>query len=645
MERNGDAMLRAALERTLGERYEILELHGQGGMGLVYRARARALEKLVAIKVVTSGSALTAGARERFRREARLAASLSHPSIVSVFDFGETSEFAFYVMAFVHGESLAQRLRHEGPLSPEATRRILMDLAGALDHAHRRGIVHRDIKPENVLIDAETGRALLTDFGIAKLLSDASNLTRTGTVVGTPEYMSPEHAAGGRDIDGRSDLYALGALGYAMLAGRPPHQGNGMAEVMTKHLVVDPVPLRALAPEAPQDLVAGITRCLEKEPDRRWPDARALQAALAREPGEDEPVGEELRAITGFGAFMALVLVAVAAFALEGNDLVGTWAPVLAGLIVSAAFLAYARQIAANGYAMGAVLRVSMWPPKWWGLWWPHALRRPGDAWECLPTSARITRVLLTIMFVSLLMWLPGRSSLPEGAQQPVLWSVVGFSGLVLLIVDLALRHWRRVGFALPDASRLLFGPTVGAAFWSQEHVSAVLITRPDLGPACATPPPNTARAILHAIEDMANRLSGRARESGSEAADAARILSEEVDRLDVEIEKLERDAEPEELAHVERRLAQLHETESDARGHLEQYAKSLRRQADLLELRRSDREEALGLLRAMWTGLERLRVEPGRNAAPEREILERLHALSAAARGSHRPAGANPNR
>jgi predicted Ser/Thr protein kinase len=642
MDRDRSESVRAALEDAVGARYEVLHLHGQGGMGMVFCARARALGKLVAIKVLVPSAALTAVARDRFRREARLAASLSHPSIVPVFEFDDTQEFPYIIMDFVRGESLGRRLRHEGRLLPDATRRILRELADALDHAHRRGIIHRDLKPENVLIAADSGRPLLADFGIAKALNDASHLTLSGVAIGTPEYMSPEQAAGERDVDHRSDLYSLGAIGYTMLAGRPPHQGDGVASVIGRILTEEPVPLRELVPGAPQDLVAAISRCLEKSPARRWPDAHALHHALAREASEDEPIAEELRAITGFGAFVGIVLLAAVAWALHGwGDRVVTAIALLGGVLVGVGFLNHARGIAAHGSSLRDVLRVSMWPPKWWGLWWPRRLRRPGDVWECLPTTARLTRALLTLMFATILAWLVVRSSLPEFVREPLRWSVVGLSMLALVVVGTGLLRWHRIGFALQDASRLLFGPTVGTTFWGQPQVSAVLITRPEADAACTTPAPENVRTMLHAIEDAAGRLSGKAREMGTDAADAARLLVEDVERLDVDIENLARDVDPEGLAQLERRLAQLHETQRDARQHLEEYAKIMRGQADLLDVKRLDREDARATLRAIWTALERLREQSVGATPPETELIERLRALAAAARGRPRPGAA----
>ena len=642
MHRDRSEFARAALENALSARYEILNLHGQGGMGMVFCARARALEKLVAIKVLIPSAALTAVARDRFRREARLAASLSHPSIVPVFEYDETGEFPYIVMEFVRGESLGGRLRHEGRLRPDASRRILIDLADALDHAHRRGIIHRDLKPENILIAAESGRPLLADFGIAKAMDDGSHLTLSGTMIGTPEFMSPEQAAGERGIDHRSDLYSLGAIGYTMLAGRPPHQGTSAASVMGKILTEEPRPLRELVPDAPQDLLAAISRCLEKAPERRWPDARTLHGALAGEASPDEPVTEELRGVTGFGAFMMLVLLAATAWAVNGvasADYVLAALTSLAGLLVAIGFLIYARGIADHGYALRDVLRVSMWPPKWWGLWWPRGLRRPGDVWECLPMSARLTRVLLTLMFATLLAWLVMRSALPGFTREALRWSLVGLSLFAVLAVLTSLLRWRRLGFAVQDASRLLFGPTIGVTFWSQPHVNAVLVRHPNAAPACATPP-ESGRSMLQAIEDASARLNGRAREGGSDAARAARLLLDDVERLDSEIENLARDADPEELARLERRMAQLNETQHDARHHLEGYARIMRGQGDVLEVKRLEREDANASLRAIWTVLERLGEPSCRGTPTETDLLERLRALTAAARGRPRPRG-----
>jgi predicted Ser/Thr protein kinase len=630
MDRDRSDLVRAALQEAVDGRYDIVDLHGRGGMGMVYCAHERELARLVAIKVLTPEHALTPQARERFRREARLAASLSHPSIVTVFGFGESRDFAYIVMEFIRGESLGRRLRHEGRLAPNVARHILLDLAGALDHAHGKQIIHRDLKPENVLIAADSGRVLLTDFGIAKALTDGSQLTPSRSALGTPEYMSPEQAAGERSIDGRSDLYSLGALGYTMLAGRPPHQGDSVADLMARIVTEEPVPLRILAPDAPQDLASAIMRCLEKSPERRWPDAHALWRALSREADEDDPGGAELRGITGFGAFVLLVIVSALSFAVSGfmsRDPSGAWFAIGAGSIVSVGFVIYARGIASGGYSLGDVLRVSMWPPKWWGLWWPRSLRRSRDVWDTLPTSARLVRVLLSIMFALTLVWfVMGRKPL---WMMPI---IRGLWGAVLLMVVIAFARWRHFGFSAHHASHLLFGPTVAPTFWSLPQVTGVLVTPSSAGASRATPIPKTVRGILHEIEEAAGDLTGRARQHGSAAADAARALVDEIERLDGDIEKLAGSVDPDDLARAQQSIAKLDETQRKPRQALEEYIRLMQEQAELLEVKRLHREDANGTLRELWTLINQARAQSARGT-PDPELLDRLHALVTAIR------------
>jgi serine/threonine-protein kinase len=221
--------VRAALEAKLHAQYRIVRLLGRGGMGAVYLARDLALDREVAIKVLKADSSARE-VQEQLRREARTAARLSHPNVVPLHAFGELEGMPYFVMGYVRGESLAARLRRDGRLPEEDARRILADLADALQHAHRQGVVHRDVKPDNVLLDDDSGRALLTDFGVARALGGSETLTAAGKVVGTPSYMSPEQAAGRADIDGRSDIYSLGVMAYAMLSGRLPFEGKTLAE-------------------------------------------------------------------------------------------------------------------------------------------------------------------------------------------------------------------------------------------------------------------------------------------------------------------------------------------------------------------------------------------------------------------------------
>src|SRR5690348_3563862 len=262
-----------AVQRAVGERYEVLSLAGVGGMGAVFQARHRTLGHIVAVKVLPPEVAASEMRRERFRREARLGASLDHPNVVRVYDFDTRDGITFLIMTFVRGDSLDQRLRTSARPSTEQVLRIVREIGDALGYAHRRGIVHRDVKPANILLDEDSGRALLADFGIARVegAAEESSLTQPGAVIGTPGYMAPEQALS-EHVDGRADLHALAVVAFEALAGTaPPFQ-------------TPPAPLaRALRTgrsKLPSRLASALVTPLAGRPDDRPPTASAWLAQL-----------------------------------------------------------------------------------------------------------------------------------------------------------------------------------------------------------------------------------------------------------------------------------------------------------------------------------------------------------------------------
>jgi serine/threonine protein kinase len=279
--------------RAFGD-YELLEEIGHGGMGVVYRARQRSLDRVVAIKMMTLGPGSSPELVKRFRAEAVSAASLHHPNIVAIHEVGIHEDRQFFVMDYVKGQSLA-RLVGNQPLPVKRAAVYLQTIAEAVHYAHERGILHRDLKPSNVLIDAQD-QPYVVDFGLARQLEGDSELTVTGQVLGSPQYLPPEQAAGQRGrVSRRTDVYALGATLYHLLTGRPPFQAESLAQTLDLVLHAEPVAPRLLNPSVPRDLETICLKCLEKEPARRYPTAQTLAEELARflagEPIQARPIG------------------------------------------------------------------------------------------------------------------------------------------------------------------------------------------------------------------------------------------------------------------------------------------------------------------------------------------------------------------
>jgi tetratricopeptide (TPR) repeat protein/tRNA A-37 threonylcarbamoyl transferase component Bud32 len=271
-----------SLQIALGDRYVVEREFGRGAVATVYCARDQKHDRQVALKVLDPELSLSL-AGERFLREIKVIARLQHPHILPLFDSGETEGLFYYVMPLIAGNSLRTRLTKQRILSIEDALRIASEVASALDYAHREGVIHRDIKPENILL--QDGHAVVADFGITRAISTSAttSFTQTGIVVGTPAYMSPEQAVGDREIDGRSDVYALGCVLYEMLAGEPPFRGPTSQAVISRRFIEPPMPVRRVRDTVPESIERSLATALALEPADRFPSAEQFGRALRME--------------------------------------------------------------------------------------------------------------------------------------------------------------------------------------------------------------------------------------------------------------------------------------------------------------------------------------------------------------------------
>src|SRR6059036_845831 len=297
----------AQLSSALAGRYTIERELGAGGMATVYLARDVKHDRAVALKILRPELAAALGA-ERFLQEIRISAKLDHPHILTLIDSGESEGFVWYVLPYVRGESLREKLTREQQLSIEETVRIATQVASALDYAHGHGVIHRDIKPENILL--HEGEAVVADFGIALAVREAGGdrLTESGLSLGTPQYMSPEQATGDRQLDARSDIYSLGAVLYEMLAGEPPFSGATTQAVIAKLLTERPTGLRTVRDTVPEGIDAAVAKALSKVPADRFGGAAQFAAALAVSPAEPTAGGRRRRVVVAAGIVGALAI-------------------------------------------------------------------------------------------------------------------------------------------------------------------------------------------------------------------------------------------------------------------------------------------------------------------------------------------------
>jgi predicted Ser/Thr protein kinase len=630
--------VRRSLEKALAGHYSILRLLGRGGMGAVYLARDEALERLVALKVLLPDTSEDAARRARFRREARTAARLAHPNIVPLHGFGEVDGMLYLVMGYVQGEPLSAWMRSGTPVAVEKARRIGAEIADALDHAHSRGIVHRDVKPENILIDDESGRALLADFGIARLRGGDPAMTQAGGVVGTPAYMSPEQAAGRGELDGRSDLYSLGVVLYALLAGRAPFEGKDAGDLLAKHLTQEAVPLKRVRPEISEELAAAVMRCLAKDREARWPDARRLREAIAPTGLDEEQLPEPLDGLDGLVPKLLPVILVwllsawhlwVASQAGQQLNSVSVLLAVALGSVLLyqipwlSTTVALARR---RGFSWATIAGATLRQPGWWPLfWYPRRFRRPWDVWDRLPRPFRVFRGALTLgmvvlaLVMAMAMRLASQIERAQAAQQdlpplpaalPMLVAALVLCALMaLLALALGARHVLALGYDVYTrrivAGALLSGPTGRRATWKKFEVARALLAE-RVRRADPAGEPRSPRDYASAI--------GRA---GGPAGDAEALVVE-IEGLDAEIERLAADADPEEAASARRRLEALGlkaDAENDERAErrrlLEQQLELAARVDARLEVARERRQGRMLELVALWRAALAARGEP----------------------------------
>ena len=595
----------AALESALDQQYEILRPLGRGGMGTVYLARDRALERFVAIKVLRPDVAALHGGRERFRREARIVAQLSHPGILSLHTFGEVRGLWYFVTGYVRGMTLAERLRVEGRLDGEDARRIMAEVADALAYAHEHGVIHRDIKPANILLDEDTGRAVLADFGIAKLEGAADELTSKGIVVGTPSYMSPEQAAGNADVDARTDIYSLGVVGHSMLAGR------------------DMLPLDRLPATVRRELAQVVRRCLSADPELRWPTARSLGDALLRATDADDAVPQALRDLPSFGAYAVTWAIFWLTLAAQRR---GPWDGLLlllVAIVVPIGFGLHFANLHRRGVPKRELARVAFWPPEWWGMWWPAPLRRPHDIWSRLPWPAKAIRIVMSVFCIML------PALVLTHARDRIKLTVVGVAAAALAA---ALTWARRRSLDWGDAVRVLFGGTSPSIGWTEPPITHVLVPTND-----RVRPPDAASPADHrrAIAELSALLPGRLAALRADAPLLAHRLVVALDDCALEAASLARDASAAELDRLTAQLGAL-ETEAARPGEeREELIALVRRQLELVrgmriraEIVAQRRAKLLGLMRGLWAQLRAASAPPSEETKSAAETIARFHEL-----------------
>lgn len=595
--------MRDRVTAAVGDAYLVDAEIGRGGMAVVYRATDVRLKRAVAIKVLPPELAFREDVRRRFLREAQTAAQLSHPNIVPIYSVDERDGIVFFVMGLVEGDSLAQRIAR-GPLPVPEARRILAEVAGALAYAHAHGVVHRDVKPDNILIERETGRPMVTDFGIARAVEADSRLTVTGIAVGTPAYMSPEQALGERDVDGRSDIYSLGVVAYQALTGVLPFQAGNTPAMMMKHISETPRPVRSLRPDVPPALDGAIARALVKRPEDRWPTATVFRDAILREetprvPWQHTPVSAPPRIVPPGGAWPPPAdQTRVAPQPIAAPAPVRP-PPIAAPGVLVAPGRAEALQYAAQALAVRDMRRASR-----------------EDRWRSRPLDERITvfrrNLASTGIVIGMLAGINMLTSpefpwflfaaLAMGASVMKQWSGLWAEGVT----------WKRI-FKKPDPDAVRsVGAGAGAPALpgpSQAELDAAKLAPPDVlaGPYGATVRRVAAdRATILAIIDSLGKAD---RDLIPDVAPTVDGLAQRGASIAQMLHHLDRDLSPEAVGQLEQRIAAVKKEPNGSTEHERRLAMLERQHASLVQLT-TRRERLAGQLESVGIALENLKLD-----------------------------------
>jgi eukaryotic-like serine/threonine-protein kinase len=529
-----------ALEAALRGRYVLERELGRGGMGVVFLARDVALDRLVAIKLLPPALAATPQQRERFLQEARTAARLAHPHIVPIHAVEQHGDLVFFVMGYIAGMTLAERVRAQGPLDPAAATRMVQEVAWALAHAHQHGVIHRDIKPENILLERGTGRALVTDFGIARLTEGAPP-TGSGRVLGTARYMSPEQAAG-QPVDGRSDLYSLGVTAFYALTGRFPFDAPDANGLMVQRETLPAPPVISVRAGLPAALATAIDRCLARDPANRFATAGDLADAVATVrdssavPATLHRITREISAfavdLAGYGTLAA---VAIAVELIKGGDFFG-----MRRLYTLTLSLVLVALTALRGMSLSRLVRDAV-AEGWEERDLAAAIERDARVTAATTTLPQPGRRVATAFFLAGLValvgyWVGPKESSLNTLEGPIAWALE----LIGLIAPVAWGRWFGARLESPYGgrpglfSRLVKQFKLKGLFWL-----ARLRRRPKPLPASGAADQHTevliadaARDIMRALPDPDHRLAGVEQLLSRLEADAA-VLRRRMGELD----------------------------------------------------------------------------------------------------------------